>query len=54
VEVVVVDTYGDWWEPRSQNDLRHLSRRGAEHMTRQLWHVPSFRRPVLEALGSAA
>jgi hypothetical protein len=51
--IVTVEAYGDWWETRSQNDLRHLSRRGAGPMTRQLWEMPAFREPIVEALGSA-
>jgi hypothetical protein len=51
--IVKVDDYGDWWETRSQNDLRHLSRRGAGPMTRQLWDLPTFREPILEVLASA-
>jgi len=51
--IIVVDAYGEWWETRSQNDLRHLSRRGAGPMTRQLWAMPAFRQPIIEALGSS-
>ncbi len=51
--IVTVEAYGDWWETRSQNDLRHLSRRGAGPMTRQLWEMPAFREPIVEALASA-
>jgi len=50
--IVSVEAYGDWWETRSQNDLRHLSRRGAGPMTRQLWDRPEFRTPIVEALAS--
>ena len=50
--IVMLDAYGDWWETRSQNDLRHLSRRGAGPMTRQLWEMPAFRDPIVETLTS--
>jgi len=53
LSILVVDSYGEWWEKGSQNDLRHLSRRGAGPLTRQLWEMSSFRDPIVEALRSA-
>jgi hypothetical protein len=51
--IIIVRAYGAWWNESSQNDLRHLSRRGAGPMTRQLWQDPAFREPILEGLASA-
>jgi hypothetical protein len=53
VEAAEVKAFGGWWEPRSQNDLRHLSDEGAEPFTRQLWGVPAFRASLLRSLASA-
>jgi hypothetical protein len=54
VDIVQVDAFGDWWRPKSSNDLRHLSAEGAEQVTRQLYGMDEFREPLLEGLGSAA
>ena len=53
-EIIEVDGYGDWWEPGSHYDLRHLSREGAGPFTRQLWDMPAFRDAVLAGLAEEA
>jgi hypothetical protein len=52
VDVIVGHDWGDWWDISSQNDHRHLSRDGAGPATQQLWEMPEFREPILEALSS--
>ncbi len=53
IDIVDPGGFGDWATPTSFHDLRHLSRRGAEPFTRQLWELPEFREPLLAALALA-
>jgi hypothetical protein len=52
--IAIIEGYGAWWQPESQNDLRHLSRRGAGPLTQQLWERPDVREPILAALAAGA
>jgi hypothetical protein len=48
----IVDTggFGDWWGDGSSQNVKHLSREGAEDFTEQLWETPTFRDAVMDAL----
>jgi hypothetical protein len=53
IDIVEIEALGDWATASAFHDLRHLSRKGAEPFTRQLWDMPEFREPVLNGVSSA-
>lgn len=50
VDIVEIEALGDWATASAFHDLRHLSHKGAEPFTRQLWDMPEFREPVLSGV----
>ncbi len=53
VRIYDMEAFGAWWDATDSRDLRHLSRTGAEHATRQLWAMPGFSDEILAALDAA-
>ena len=53
IDIVEIDALGEWATASAFHDLRHLSDKGAEPFTRQLWDMPEFREPVLAGVTAA-
>ena len=53
IDIVEIDGLGEWATASAFHDLRHLSHKGAEPFTRQLWDMPEFREPVLAGVTAA-